>query len=220
MSLPAIVSYDGTANDEDALRLARVLGEAGARLILAYVRHRADGPDEQSAHELLERGATDLDAVGVQTRMVVHASTSEGLAQLARAERAEVIVFGSDYRTPTGRVAPQASTQKLLDGGSTAIAIAPSGYDERPVRTIGLLAGLDDVAAIDTAHSLANHFAADVTDRAYGVDLLVVGSSPQAREGRTLLSAAAENAIIGATAPVLVVGRGVAVEFGAELYIA
>jgi hypothetical protein len=35
----AIVSYDGTLNDEDALGLANVLRLAGLDLILAYVRH-------------------------------------------------------------------------------------------------------------------------------------------------------------------------------------
>ncbi|MGH2872398.1 MAG: hypothetical protein ACRDL5_08030, partial [Solirubrobacteraceae bacterium] len=126
---------------------------------------------------------------------------------------------GSDYRTPAGRIAPQMSTQKLLQGGPAAVAMAPAGYVERPVRTIGLLAGLDDAAAIDTAHAMANHFGATVTDRNYGIDLLIVGSRPEAQEGQTLLSAHAENAIVGTSAPVLVVGRGVAVDFHSELYI-
>jgi nucleotide-binding universal stress UspA family protein len=220
MSLTTIVSYDGTPNDTDALTLARVLGEAGARLILAYVRHDAAAADADFAQELLDRGAAALGDADVETRVVVHASTSEGLKELARAEEAELILFGSDYRTPAGRVAPQQSTQKLLDGGTTAIAIAPAVYEERPIRIIGLLAGLDDEAAIDTAHALANHFGAVVTDTNYGVDLLIVGSRPEAQEGRTLLSAQAENAIEGTAAPVLIVARGAAVDFQSELYIA
>jgi nucleotide-binding universal stress UspA family protein len=214
-----IVSYDGTPNDEDALTLASMLGEVGARLILAYVRHDADGRDLEQAHELLARGAGSLADASLEARVVVNGSTSEGLRELALAEGAELIVFGSDYRTPAGRIAPQMSTQKLLQGGPAAVAIAPAGYVERPVQTIGLLAGLDDAAAIDTAHAMANHFAATVTDRNYGIDLLIVGSRPEAHEGRTLLSAHAENAIVGTTAPVLVVGRGVAVDFQSELYI-
>ncbi len=220
MSLTAIVSYDGTPNDADALTLARVLGEAGARLILAYVRHDAAAADAEFAEELVNRGAAALAEAEVETRVVGHASPSEGLKQLARREQAELIVFGSDYRTPAGRIAPQQSTQKLLDGGQTAIAIAPSGYEERPIRIIGLLAGLDDAAAIDTAHAMANHFGATVTDKNYGVDLLIVGSRPEAHEGQTLLSAHAENAIVGTTAPVLVVARGAALDLQPELYIA
>jgi nucleotide-binding universal stress UspA family protein len=220
MSLTTIVSYDGTPNDEDALTLASVLGEAGARLILAYVRHDAHAPETDQVRELLLRGAATLEGANVDTRVVVNGSTSEGLKELALAEGAQLIVFGSDYRTPAGRIAPQMSTQRLLAGGPAAIAIAPAGYNERPIQTIGLLAGLDDAAAIDTAHAMANHFGATVTDTSYGVDLLIVGSRAEAPEGQTLLSAHAENAIVGTTAPVLVVGRGVAVDFQSELYIA
>jgi nucleotide-binding universal stress UspA family protein len=220
MSLTTIVSYDGTPNDEDALTLAGVLGHAGAKLILAYVRHRADGRDEDEAQALLERGLATLHDSTAETRVVVHASTSEGLKELARSEDAQLIVFGSDYRTPAGHIAPQQSTQKLLEGGPAAIAIAPAGYRATEIRTIGLLAGLDDAAAIDTAHALANQFAATVTDRNYNVDLLIVGSRPEAHDGQTLISAQAENAIVGTTAPVLVVGRGVPLQFRSEIYVA
>ena len=34
-----IVSYDGTANEDDAIALGRILGDAGAEVSLAYVRH-------------------------------------------------------------------------------------------------------------------------------------------------------------------------------------
>ncbi|HWE59661.1 MAG TPA: hypothetical protein VG228_08200 [Solirubrobacteraceae bacterium] len=220
MCLTSIVSYDGTPNDEDALTLARVLAEVGARLILAYVRHAAGGCDEDQAHELLARGAAALADAYVETRVVVNPSTSDGLRDLAVAEGADLIVFGSDYRTPAGRIAPQMSTQKLMQGGPTAIAIAPADYFGRAIQKIGLLAGLDDAAAIDTAHAFANHFGAIVTDTNYGVDLLIVGSRPEARTGQTLLSAHAENAIVATAAPVLVVGRGVAVDFESEIYIA
>ncbi|MGH2835070.1 MAG: universal stress protein [Solirubrobacteraceae bacterium] len=220
MSLTTIVSYDGTPNDEDAITLARVLGYAGARLVLAYVRHAAGGCDQRQAQELLARGAATLADAYVETRVLVNGSTSEGLRDLAVTEGADLIVFGSDYRTPAGRIAPQMSTQKLMQGGPAAIAIAPADYLERPVQTIGLLAGLDDAATIDTAHAFANHFGATVTDRSYGIDLLIVGSRPEAQPGQTLLSAHAENAIVGTTAPVLVVGRGVAVDFESEIYVA
>jgi len=220
MSLTTIVSYDGTPNDDDALTLARVLGEAGAELVLAYVRHDADARDEAEAQALLDRGLAALGDNTAETRVVVNASTSEGLKDVARREGAELIVFGSDYRTPAGRIAPQQSTQALLQGGPAAIAIAPAGYQTTAIKTIGLLAGLDDGAAIDTAHALANQFGATVTDKNYNVDLLIVGSRPEAHDGQTMISAQAENAIVGTSAPVLVVGRGAAVDFRSQLYIA
>jgi nucleotide-binding universal stress UspA family protein len=221
----AIVSYDGTVNDRDALALARVFADAGIALILAYVRHttqaqqRREQLEEHEAEALLERGQETLGEISTERRVVVHASTSEGLRVLAKREGAELIVFGSEYRTPSGRVSPQKSTQSLLEGGPAAIAIAPAGYRARPIRTLGLLAGLDDHAAIDTAHGLASHFGATVTDSTQGVDLLIVGSRPEAPEGRAMISARAENAIDGCTAPVLVVARGIALTLSAPLYV-
>jgi nucleotide-binding universal stress UspA family protein len=224
----AIVSYDGTLNDEDALGLASVLSDAGLELILAYVRHSTvssrarEELEEHEAEELLERGARWLGDLDVERRVVVHASTGEGLRSLADQLDADLIVFGSDYRTPAGHVVPQASAQRLLEGGHTSLAIAPAGYAasrEHEIHTIALLAGLDDHAAIDTAHALASHFDAEVTDAVPGADLLIVGSRPEAGEGRVLVSAQAQNAIENASCPVLVLARGVPVRFRTSLYV-
>ena len=227
MSL-AIVSYDGTLNDEDALGLATVLGDAGLDLVLAYVRHSAASErsreelEEHEAEELLERGARWLGDLDVDRRVVLHASTGEGLRILAEQTDADLIVFGSDYRTPAGHVVPQASAQRLLEGGHTSLAIAPAGYAatrEHEIGTIGLLAGLDDHAAIDTAHALASHYGASVTGAVHGVDLLIIGSRPEAADGQVLVSARAQNVIDSAACPVLVVARGVPVTFRASLYV-
>lgn len=224
----AIVSYDGTLNDEDALGLASVLGEAGLDLVLAYVRHSKvsersrEELEEHEAEELLERGARWLGDLDVERRVVVHASTGEGLRMLAEHTNADLIVFGSDYRTPAGHVVPQASAQRLLEGGHTSLAIAPAGYAasrDHEIRRLGLLAGLDDHAAIDTAHGLASHFDATVTGAIHGVDLLIVGSRPEAADGQVLVSAQAQNAIESASCPVLVVARGVPVYFRSSLYV-
>src|SRR5437763_53566 len=89
MAPHAIVSYDDTQNDHDALALGRTLRDAGARLTLAYVRHSARRrPDEEelSQHEaeaLLVRGALSLDDQIIERRVVISASTGEGLGWLA-----------------------------------------------------------------------------------------------------------------------------------------
>jgi nucleotide-binding universal stress UspA family protein len=230
MTAIAIVSYDDTLNDQDALALGRLLQRAGARLILAYVHHPIGGREKKAEtrqHEdavaLLARGARWLGDLEVERRTVVHASTSQGLRALAEETGAELIVFGSDYRTAAGLVSPQRSTQALLESGPAAVAIAPAAFRARRdhrVARIGLLAGLDDHASIDTAHSLARAFAAEVTDSVHGVDLLLVGSRPEAAEGRVLVSAAAQNAIEEADAPVIVVARDVPLRFEAPLYAA
>src|SRR5437764_14154004 len=85
MTPKTIVSYDDTLNDHDALALGRVLADAGASVTLAYVRHTTQTrPDreeleEHDAEKLLERGARWLGDLDVARRVVVSASTGEGL---------------------------------------------------------------------------------------------------------------------------------------------
>lgn len=223
MSLTAIVSYDDTPNDHDALMLGRVLADAGARLTLAYVRHtteserRREELEEHEAEALLERGAGWLEDPDVQRRIVLSASTGEGLRWLAEQEEADIVVFGSDYRTAAGHVSPQRSAQTLLDGGPAAVAIAPANYrsDRVPrITTIGVLAAPGDDAAIETARELADAVGARLTRDEHRVDLLVVGSRSEAPEGRVMITSHAQNEIENTTAPVLVVARGVPLEFG------
>ena len=222
MAPRAIVSYDDTPNDRDALMLARVLDEAGIELILAYVRHTTEDErereqlQEHEAEALLERGARTLGDLDVERRVVVSGSTADGLSWLAEQEEAEVIVFGSDYRTAAGHVSPQKSAQALLEGGPAAIAIAPANYRSERATTfgrVGLLAPAEDDAARETARDLAASLGARLTTDEPHVDLLVVASRPEAPFGRVLISSAAQNEIDNATSPVLVVPRGVAVRF-------
>lgn len=220
MAPKALISYDDTPNDHDALMLARVLADAGAELVLGYVRHTTDQtrewPEEEEAQLLLARGARMLGDLDVDRRVVVDASTASGLHRLAEREEADLIVFGSDYRTAAGLVAPQKSTQVLLERGSRAIAIAPANYRSEHACTfgrVGVLAAGCDAAPIETAADLAERLGARMTYDEPFVDLLVIGSRPEAPEGRVMLSGHAQNAIENAACPVLVLPRGVAVHF-------
>jgi nucleotide-binding universal stress UspA family protein len=222
MAPKAIISYDGTSNDEDALMLGRMLALAGATLQLAYVRHAVEPEREREALEgdearrLLDAGARSLGDPGVDRRVVLSASTAEGLRQLARAEGADVLIFGSDYRTAVWHVNPQRSARTLLEGGPSAIAIAPAGFRCGPVAPfgrIGVLASGDDVEATRTARLLAEIFDARLTSDEPYVDLLVVGSRPEAARGQVMISSRAQREIENATSPVLVLPRGVALQF-------
>jgi nucleotide-binding universal stress UspA family protein len=222
MAPHTIISYDDTQNDHDALMLGRILGQAGSRLTLAYVRHTIQAQrsreqlDQQAAQALLDRGALWLGDDDVQRRVVVNASTAAGLIRLAEQEDADIVVFGSEYRTAAGHVAPGRSAQALLEGGPTAVAIAPAEYHADTVPSInwvGVLPGSADDAALETARELASIFDAQLTDAHRGIDLLVVGSRREAREGRVMITAQAQNAIEDATSPVLVVARGVPIRF-------
>ena len=223
MAPRAIISYDDTPGDHDALMLGRILADAGAWLTLAYVRHciSDDGSQEEleehQAETLLARGADRLADLDVDTRVVVSPSTPEGLRRLIEEQRADIVVFGSDYRTPPGRVSPQHTTQSLLECGPAAVAIAPADYFGGRIHRIGVLAIPGDDATLATARALADSFGATLTRDEPRVDLLVVGSRLEAPTGHVLLSAQAQNEIENATCPVLIVPRGVSIDFPAVL---
>jgi nucleotide-binding universal stress UspA family protein len=222
-----IVSYDDTDNDRDALALGRLLAFSGADLSLAYVRHfpesdpQKEKDERRKAEELLSRGAEEIGAPEMARHVVLHASTSAGLAELASRENADIVVFGSDYRTPAGAVAPGQTAERLLNGGSTAVAVAPADMRSRSsvsVSRIGFLAESGDDSAEETAGSLAAGLGASVADADDGaVDLLVVGSREGTPDGRLELSSAAENAVEAASAPVLAVPRAAAIQFAAPV---
>jgi nucleotide-binding universal stress UspA family protein len=196
-----IVSYDGTDNDRDALALGRILAGAGASLELAYVSHRSE-PEPDSP--------TD-----VPFHVVDNPSTAEGLRELAVTRGAELVVFGSEYRTAKGHVDPQATARRLLDGGPVALALAPAGFAAAglDVRTIAAVSEDGDPCARETAETLAAALGAELAEQARGTDLLVLGSKPGTVNGRVTISAAAEYLIELARCPVLVLPRGVAIAF-------
>jgi nucleotide-binding universal stress UspA family protein len=220
----AIISYDDTPGDHDALMLGRVLADVGASLTLAYVRHSTQSDrareqlEEEGARSLLDRGAKRLNGHDVDTRIIVSPSTPDGLLRLAEEENADIIVFGSDYRTPPGRVQPQHSTQRLLESSRAAVAIAPADYLDSRIHRIGVLAVPGDDTTLATARSLADSFGATLTRDERQVDLLVVGSRMEAPPGQVMLSAQAQNEIENARCPVLVVPRGVTLDF--PIYLA
>ena len=219
MALKIIVSYDDTDNDRDALALGRLLAFSGAELSLAYVRHSVGGAlEEKEAEEMLARGAASVGAPDMPRHVVVNAGTSVGLTELAERENADVIVFGSEYRTAPGTVKPGIPAHKLLLGGPAAIAVAPAGLRSHPsvsVNTVGLIDEGDE-GARQTADSLAGALGAGVGDPGAGpVDLLVVGSRPESPRGKVTLSAASDYAVEAATCPVLVTPRGASLDFTA-----
>jgi nucleotide-binding universal stress UspA family protein len=219
MSAKLIVSYDGTANDDDALALGKMLTRAGFALTLAYVRHAREfdpGREELAQHdaeERLERGAALLGDSQVNRQVVIGASTGVVLGQLAESEGASLVVFGSDYRTAPGRVAPGTSAQRLLDGGSVAIAIAAAGLRMRlddAIKSIAVpLAGAQNDVARDTAGALATKLGArSVESSEEPVDLIVVGSQPNAPTGRIVIGGDVRSELDRARSSILVVPAG------------
>ncbi len=225
MSTKIIVSYDGTQNEDDAIALGRVFARAGAEVSVAYVRHSVE-PDysgeslaQTEAETLLQRAAELLGNPDAAKHVVTDRSTPEGLRALAAAEGADAIVFCSDSHTAKGHVAVGNSAERLLEGGSTAVAIAPAGLAQANAE-----AGLKRVVAIGdanggaeaTAQALAAALGGTVVPVAnQDADLLVIDSRPEVEQGRVSISSSASHLIEIATCSVLVVPRGVTLSFAA-----
>jgi nucleotide-binding universal stress UspA family protein len=217
MSTKIIVSYDGTANEDDAIALGRIFARAGAEVSVAYVRHSAEPDDADDAEAILERAVQLLANPGAGRHVVTDRSTPEGLRALAEAEGADAIVFCSDSHTAKGHVSVGNSAERLLEGGSTAVAIAPVGLaDGSPETSVQRIVAVGDAngGAQATAQALASALGATVAPVAnQDANLLVVDSRPEAEQGRVSISSSASHLIEIATCSVLVVPRGVTLSF-------
>jgi nucleotide-binding universal stress UspA family protein len=211
-----IVSYDGTDNDRDAVVLAGLLAAPADSIELAYVRHAAAPEGGVEAAALLDAGILDtgVELLGrgdVPRHVLLSGSTADGLRGLAVAEGADLVVFGSEYRTSPGHVHPQATASRLLEGGPVAVAIAPAAFANAAgyrFRTIGPIDEDGDTSARETADALAMRLGSMILPGAdSGVDLLVVGSKAGIDAGRVTISAAAEYVIELARCPTVIVAR-------------
>jgi nucleotide-binding universal stress UspA family protein len=221
MPAKIIVSYDGTANENDAVALGSLLARAGAEASLAYVRHSSE-PDssretlvQRDAKAMLERGAELLGAPAAGLHVVTDPSTPEGLGALAEQLGAEAIVFCSDSHTAKGHVTIGNSAQRLLEGGPVAIAIAPAGLAQgdavkgAAARIVAVGEAGGEGGAQRTAEALAAALGGEVVPVAdETTDLLVIDSRADAEPGRISLSSSAAHLIEIATCSVLVVPRG------------
>jgi nucleotide-binding universal stress UspA family protein len=217
MATPVIVSYDGTTNDDDALALGRMLAVGGAQLALAYVRHsqeydpRREEIGAYDADRRLAQGALWLEEPDVPRHVVIDPSTSAGLSKLAAAEGAKLILFGSDYRTPPGRVEPGGSAQGLLEGSPVAIGVAAAGLRARAekIQTISV-SGDSNGAAHQTAEALAQALGAEILAGSGNADLILVDSQSNGPEGKITLGGSTRAQLDSARGSVIVLPRGAA----------
>ena len=214
-----IVSYDGTANEDDAIALGRIFASAGAEVSLGYVRHTDEAVSDEEAQEVLDRGAALFGGTFASSHAVTDRSTPHGLRVLAEQIGAQAIVFCSDSHTAQGHITIGNSAQQLLEGGPVAIAIAPVGLAQQSEASVQRIVGVGeaggDGSAQATAEALAQALGAQVVPVADDkADLLVIDSRPEAAQGRVSLSSSAAHLIEIATCPVLVTPRGVTLSFG------
>jgi hypothetical protein len=124
-------------------------------------------------------------------------------------------VFGSDYRTPPGRVEPGGSAQGLLDNGSVAIAVAAAGLrtDAGAAITTVSVAGEPGGAAATTAQSVVASLGAQLLEGRSDADLILVDSRASAADGRVGLDGSTRAQLESARGSVMVLPRGVALSF-------
>ena len=218
MSTEVLISYDGTANDDDALALGELLAHDSTSVALAYIRHSPEFDPQREelarhdAERRLEQGAARLGRTDLARHVVFSGSTGAGLEDLASSEGASLIVFGSDYRTPPGHAEPTTSAQRLLEIGEIGIAVAAAGLRDEPnagIDSIAVPAVVEDESARQTAEALAQKLGARVlAAEAADADLIVVGSQPGAPAGRVVLSGSARTMLDASRGSVLVVPSG------------
>ena len=227
MSTNIIISYDGTANEDDAIALGGLFARAGAQVSLGYVRHTNEAVSDEEAQEVLDRGAALFAGTFASSHAVTDRSTPEGLQSLAAQIGAQGIVFCSDSHTAHGHITIGNSAQRLLEGGPVAVAIAPAGLahtdggETRVQRIVAVGEAGGAGGAQATAQALAGALGAKVVPVADDqADLLVIDSRSDAERGRVSLSSSAAHLIEIATCPVLVLPSGVSLRFGSSLVAA
>jgi hypothetical protein len=132
---------------------------------------------------------------------------------------ADAIVFCSDSHTAPGHISVGNSAQRLLEGGRTAVAIAPAG-----LARAGEGARLEHIVAVGDAEGGAQVTAESLTAALGGsvdpvandeTDLIVFDSRADAEPRQVLLSSSAAHLMEVARSSVLVLPRGVALQFAA-----
>jgi hypothetical protein len=217
MATKVIVSYDGTANEDDAIAFGSLLHRAGAEVSLGYVRHTDEAVSDEEAQAVLDRGAAHFDGTFASRHAVTDRSTPKGLQALAAQIGAQAVLFCSDSHTAQGHVTIGNSAQRLLEGGNVAVGIAPVGLAEsrsfaHRIVAVGEAGGAGSAQA--TAQALASALGAEVVPVLDAeADLVVIDSRADAEQGCVSISSSAAHLIEIATCPVLVLPNGVSLQF-------
>ena len=199
MPAKIVIGFDGTDSGEDALALGLLLASATGAVPLVVVVHPQEYPIgvgrvdaewvaylHEQAEVLLGRARRLLSRqAGAEFREVSAPSESRGLHELAEEEQAELVVVGSSHRGPLGRTYPGSTGDRLLQGSSCPVAVAPRGLRESPPERLATIAVAylgtpEAVHALDVAVALAERVGAhlrlvSVMPRPAEVHLPVVG---------------------------------------------
>lgn len=131
-----LAAYEPNTDDRAPIRFAAAAARfATAPLVVASVhapsRTIADADAGELAPlstELTHRG----DVKAVRTRAVrgsTPAEVTRGLQQIAAEERADLLVVGASRRGAIGRVAPGATSQRIINGSRSPVVVVPHDYE-------------------------------------------------------------------------------------------
>ncbi len=134
MSAPIVVGYDGGACAQAALaEAARLAGPLAGEVVLAYgVRVQPAGGEvadlavalRERAQQVLAEGVDRALAAGVTARaQIVEGRIADGLADLAQAEGAQLIVVGSYGESPVRGALLGSTPHRLLQLSSTPVLV-------------------------------------------------------------------------------------------------
>ena len=160
--MTVVVGHDGSDSGDDAAVLGARLSRATDESLLvvtvypqenpigvgrvdaewvAAMREHADEVSAGARRLLAQRGVT------AEYRVVGSGSAAHGLDDIAEAERASMIVVGSERHGARRHISPGSTGERLLHGAICPVAVAPRGFREKaidePVSRIG-------VAFVDT----------------------------------------------------------------------
>jgi nucleotide-binding universal stress UspA family protein len=200
-----LIGYDERERGREATALAETLRDThtGA-LVLTAVSPSAPLPDGRYVGpqdmELLREQAEELllvarDALPDRDRVSIRAIPSDSaarvLAEVADAERADLVVVGSSRRGALGRLLPGTTAERLLHDAPCPVAVAPPGYSGGDLRRIGV--AYDGSPEADAALRAAESFARERCV-ALTVYCVVEPPSPRATErARDLLQGAIDD---------------------------
>jgi nucleotide-binding universal stress UspA family protein len=189
-----VIGFDGSDSGEDALALGLLLARSTGAVPLVAVVHAEEYPigvgrvDAEWVAYLHEQAEATLgrarrlvgEDAETEFREVSAPSESRGLHDLAEEERAELVVVGSSHRGPLGRTYPGGTGDRLLQGSSCPVAVAPRGLRESPPERLATIA-VAYLATPEAGHAL--EVAVALAERV-GARLLLVSVMPRPGEVR------------------------------------
>jgi nucleotide-binding universal stress UspA family protein len=175
-----LVGVDGRPGGRDAIALARLLADPGARLTLALVRDGDTAEDIADSEELLER---ERSTAGLDAELlgVVSPSAGRGLHEQAQRHGADLLVVGSCSHGTFGRAMLGDDTRAALNGAPCAVAIASSGFAEHHTAISNLGVAYNGSPESATALSVAQDLAAPTKATVHALE--VVSLPPTAYGG-------------------------------------